>query len=90
MKNFYALETDGYDTVKSFYGRANVIIMEDDTIVLRSYDTDVVRIRDGKIERLWDDYSRTTMRHVSSFARQHGFSIPNKKAWDSMEVVKEV
>lgn len=85
-----------YDSRKSFYGKAHVIYdHNDDTITLRSYDTDVCRIvnkRSGFVfEKLWDGYSATTMRHVNEFIEQYtpySFSSKSggKKWWDSLKV----
>lgn len=86
-----------YDSRKSFYGKAKVIYDHDnDTITLRSYDTDVCRIvnkYNGFIfQRLWGGYSATTMRHINEFVEQfttRSFSEKSggKKWWDSLKVV---
>ena len=69
------------DGRKSFYGKAVVTVYEDGTEVLRSYETDVIkRTADGKLVRLWDDWSATTGRHIRAFC---GIG---KKEWDQMEV----
>ena len=82
-----------YDSRKSFYGKAHVIIDRDNDIyTLRSYDTDVCRVRylnSGFVfEKLWDGYSATTMRHINDFVyqycdRNYG---GGKKWWDSLKV----
>ena len=86
-----------YDSRKSFYGKAHVIYDHDnDTITLRSYNTDVCRIVNHangfRFEKLWNGYSATTMRHVNEFIDQFttsSFSQKSggKKWWDSLEVV---
>lgn len=72
---------------KSFYGKASVIERENGDIELRSYDTIVARIRNGKFERLWSDYSATTMNHINSFLDTFGISGGGKAWWVALEVV---
>lgn len=71
---------------KSFYGKAKVIERDNGDIELQSYDTIVCRIRDGKFERLWDDYSVTTMTHVNSFIDTYGIDGGGKAWWTALEV----
>ena len=72
---------------KSFYNKAYVEFMSDGTLVCYSYNTPVARWKSGKFERLWDDYSATTMNHINSFAAYCGINKGGKKWWDSLEVV---
>lgn len=72
---------------KSFYGKALAIEHEDGTIELRSYDTIVARIRNGKFERLWNGYSATTMNHINSFIDTFGINGGGKAWWIGLEVV---
>lgn len=71
---------------KSFYGKASVIEKDNGDIELRSYNTIVARIRNGKFERLWDNYSATTMNHINSFIDTYGVSGGGKAWWISLEV----
>lgn len=71
---------------KSFYGKASVIEKDNGDIELRSYNTIVARIRNGKFERLWDSYSVTTMNHINSFIDAYGISGGGKAWWTSLEV----
>lgn len=68
-------------SVKSFYGKAIVVVDDDGNETLKSYQTDVIR-RDagGSLHRLWDGWSATTGRHIFAFCGYH------KKEWDKMEV----
>ena len=68
-----------YDSRKSFYGKAHVVTDDDGTEILYSYDTPVVKIKDGKVELLaqWDS-SQTTLRHVKEFLQQSGFKVGSK------------
>lgn len=71
---------------KSFYGKAVVIEKDNGDIELRSYDTIVARIRNGRFERLWSGYSATTMNHINSFINTFGISGGGKAWWTSLEV----
>lgn len=71
---------------KSFYSKAYVIEKDNGDIELRSYNTIVARIRNGKFERLWDSYSATTMNHINSFINTYGISGGGKAWWTSLEV----
>lgn len=73
---------------KSFYKKAMVIERDNGDIELKSYDTIVARIRNGKLERLWAGYSVTTMNHVNSFIDTFGISGGGKAWWMSLEVAR--
>lgn len=53
----------------SFYGKARVVIDDEGTETLISYDTPIIeRTADGKLNRLWfGDWTATTGRHIKSF-----------------------
>ena len=65
-----------FDSRKSFYGKARVKV-NDDTLQLVSYSTVVAIVTylsDGaKLAHITGVYSRTTVRHIREFLRQHGF-----------------
>lgn len=69
--------TARYDARQSFYGKAQVIELPNKT-VLKSYDTIVAVIRDGK-PMVRGDYSQTTTRHIKEFLKQNGFWVETKK-----------
>ena len=73
------------DARKSFYGKAKVI-MEENRILLKSYNTIVGYISEGKFHRTWDGYSQTTVRHINSFCKMYGLDTVNKAKWDAMEI----
>lgn len=53
---------------KSFYGKARVVVQDDGSETLYSYDTPVIRRNaDGTYIRLGDSYSQTTGRHIKAF-----------------------
>ena len=53
----------------SFYGKARVVIDDEGTETLISYDAPIIeRTADGKLNRLWfGDWTATTGRHIKSF-----------------------
>ena len=71
---------------KSFYGKAEAIERDNGDIELRSYNTIVARIRNGKFERLWNGYSYTTMAHINSFIDTYGINGGGKSWWSSLKV----
>ena len=83
MKMFELKPTNGR---KSFYGKATVIEYDNGDIELKSYDTIVARISDGKFKRLWNGYSATTMNHVNSFVNLFGIDGGGKNWWTSLEI----
>ena len=65
-KMYELTPTDGR---KSFYGKAKVLIDDDGSETLYSYDTPIIRRdKNGELSPLWDGYSATTGRHIASFA----------------------
>lgn len=83
MKQFELIPTNGR---KSFYGKAVAIEKDNGDVELKSYDTIVARIRNGRFERLWSGYSATTMNHISSFIDAFGIDGGGKAWWTSLEV----
>lgn len=73
MKNIYELNPQ-YENVKSYYRKAFVIKETDGSISLQSYNTIVCTIAVGKIY-IKDTYSKTTLRHIKEFLRQHAAEI---------------
>ncbi len=69
-----------FDSRKSFYGKAvygeNSLL--GDGVWLKSYDTFVARIVDGKAQ-VFGLYSATTTRHIKDFLYQHGFKVESSK-----------
>lgn len=76
-KNNYLIPI--YDTRKSFYDKA-LIIQQDEFIILKSYDTNVLII-DLKLKQvyLFDAFSNTTLRHIKEVLKQLGFKCESKK-----------
>ena len=72
-------------TQKSYWKKAHVIECEDGTIQLKSYDTIVCEIKNGKFEKLWNGYSKTTKAHINDFRKLYNLPPINKKEWQNME-----
>lgn len=84
MKEFYLIPTNGR---KSFYNKAVVIEKDNGDIELKSYNTIVARISNGKFYRLWTGYSQTTMNHINAFISFYGIIGGGKVWWNSLEVI---
>lgn len=87
----YELEPSYHQRYLSFYGKAHVIINNDDnTRTLQSYDTKVLKYdpKDHTIIKLWDDWSATTSNHIQAFLSQFGYRYGGKKEWDKWECNK--
>ena len=68
----YVMElTPQHTTRKSFYGKAKVLIQDNGTIQLQSYETIVCEIdTHNNFNILWDGKSNTTTRHIKEFKKQ--------------------
>lgn len=79
-----------HDVHKSFNGLARVRrLHKSGAVMLVSYGTYVCCYdARGRFYRLWDDWSRTTMRHVVEFVRQFGRGTGplTKKEWEALPV----
>lgn len=74
-----------FDVIKSFDNRS-AIINENGVPTLLSYWTKVARLEDGKLVRLWNDWSATTAKHTTSFCAYYKITPPSKKEWLKMPV----
>lgn len=64
MEKYELMPKDGR---KSFYGKAEVLIV-DGTETLYSYRTPIIRKeQSGELTRLWNGWSATTGRHIKAF-----------------------
>lgn len=83
MSKIYELTPTAGQNQESFYGKAKVVIEEDGTETLYSYDTPIIkRLPDGTLVRLYDDYTMTTGKHIKAFCGL------DKKAFTKMPVGK--
>ena len=56
---------------KSFYGKAKVLIQDNGTVQLLSYNTIVCEIdTHNNFNMLWNGKSQTTTRHINEFKKQ--------------------
>lgn len=77
------------DGRKSFYEKAKARQWQDTDgmhAVLTSYGTDVLRIDNGELTRLWSGYSVTTMRHIRSFLNLYSYQTMTAKEWRALPV----
>lgn len=67
MRRIYELTPT--DSRASFYGKAKVVIEDDGTEILFSYDTPIIsRDTNGNLKRIYDgEWSQTTGRHIKAF-----------------------
>ena len=53
---------------KSFYGKAKVLIEDNGTETLYSYDTPIIkRLVSGELVKLWNGWTATTGNHIKAF-----------------------
>ena len=65
---------------KSFGGKAQIIIMNGNTIQLRSFETIVAEYNTKEdIINVFDWFSMTTAKHINSFLELYGFRNVSKK-----------
>ena len=65
MRKYELTPTDGR---KSFYGTAVVIVEDNGTETLYSYNTPIIkRLVSGELVKLWDGWTATTGRHIQAF-----------------------
>lgn len=89
MNNVQIFDLRPINGRKSFYGKALVII-DGDTVYLRSYETIVCAIRNGVFHRLWYGHSVTTMIHVNAFRVTYGLPKMTNRQWFDMDCGMEV
>ena len=73
------------DSRKSFYGKAKVMINDDDSETLYSYNTPIMtRTKDGNYKKHWYGWSNTTGRHIAEFSGM------NKKKYSELPVEESI
>lgn len=76
------------DGRKSFYGKCKVIAYDSDNGItsyeLVSYTTIVCTYSVNGFTKLWNGYSRTTMRHINAFMAHLGYEYGGKEWWNSL------
>ena len=66
-----------HESKKSFYNKA-IVREENGKKTLRSYQTDVAYIENGKAT-VNGTYSQTTLRHIKEFLKQNGYKAETSK-----------
>lgn len=65
MRTYELTPTDGR---KSFYGKAVVMVEDNGTETLYSYNTPIIkRLVSGELVKIWDGWTATTGRHIKAF-----------------------
>lgn len=65
MSKYELKPTDGR---KSFYGKAVVVVEDNGTETLYSYNTPIIkRLVSGELVKIWDGWTATTGRHIKAF-----------------------
>lgn len=65
MSKYELKPTDGR---KSFYGKAVVMVEDNGTETLYSYNTPIIkRLVSGELVKIWDGWTATTGRHIRAF-----------------------
>ena len=65
MRKYELTPTDGR---KSFYGKAVVVVEDNGTETLYSYNIPIIkRLVSGELVKLWDGWTATTGRHIQAF-----------------------
>lgn len=81
MRKYELIPTDGR---KSFYGKAVVIVEDNGTETLYSYNTPIIkRLVSGELVKFWGGWSATTGRHIKAFCGL------NKAGYEKLELVKK-
>lgn len=62
-------------------GRATWYINENGEKVLTSYYEDIIAIKDGKIRKIWNGYSVTTLKHINLFLSENELDTLSKYEW---------
>ena len=95
IKTMIQKKTDGLDPIEAIklYGKKPCgkpwSICHNGYCYLFSHSTKVAKfnLNDGKLVRLWDGYSQTTMCHINEWLQLHWLPTITKKQWEGMEVV---
>lgn len=58
-----------------------LIIKTDKAVYLQSYDTTILKLENNKLVKFWNNYSKTTMKHINTFLTLFKLPALNKKDW---------
>lgn len=63
--------TPTHDKRKSFYGKAHLIHLDNDTTQLQNYNTVICEVTAAGVFRtLWEGDNQTTIRHINEFRKR--------------------
>lgn len=94
MKRIIHLEPSLNEKQKTFGNKAIVEIEIDNETnkfkyTLYSYGTKICSIKNNVITKYWDNYSKTTMKHINSFLEFCGLERQSKKWWLNLQTEKD-
>ncbi len=72
------------------FGVRAVVVPVDGGYILKSYNTDVAAIVNGKFYKLWAGFSVTTLKHINAFRKWYGLTTINKREWIEMDTPETV
>ena len=84
MVNGRVFDLTPTDGRKSFYGKAKVVVSNNGTATLYSYNTEICRVNNGRLEKIWNGWTATTGRHIAAFCNAYGIPYSGKKDWDKI------
>lgn len=75
---------DGKASILPDSNNRAITIKADGFEFLQSYDTLIIEVDTNArtIKKLWDGYSKTTLKHVNEFLKGYGLTF-NKKEWEA-------
>lgn len=78
-------KSQGHHIVEGTNNKATWYFDDEGGKVLRSYYTDVARLYEGRLYKLWNGYSVTTLNHINAFLADNGFPTICKRDWVMMD-----
>lgn len=81
---------NGHYVLDGTNNKATWYFDDDGGKVLRSYYTDVARLYEGRLYKLWTGYSATTMNHINQFLYDNGHQMIRKYDWIMIDEYLEV
>lgn len=76
--------------LKGSYDRAAIIYHTNNSVILRSYYTDIAVIYKGKFYKIWKGFTVTTLKHINLFREENSFPTLNKREWIELPVYENV
>lgn len=76
--------------LKGSYDRAAIIYHTNNSVLLRSYYTDIAVIYKGKFYKIWKGFTVTTLKHINLFRQEYSFSTLTKRDWIELPIHENV